>query len=93
MMQVCTVVSGHTLLFRWPGRSADHPAVLMAHYDVVAAEDAGWEHPPFAADLTGDGADQIIWRRGTLDDKGALVAILEAVEQQLELGGTPRHDI
>ena len=29
----------------------------MAHYDVVPATDDGWEHPPFAADLDGDGEE------------------------------------
>lgn len=87
------LVGGHTMLFRWPGRSTATPALLMAHYDVVAAEDAGWEHPPFAAELTGDGADELIWGRGTLDDKGAVVAILEAVERQLGVGRTPHNDI
>ncbi len=88
-----TVVGGYTLLFRWPGRLTHQSAVLMAHYDVVAAEDSGWDHPPFAADLTGHGAGEIIWGRGTLDDKGALVAILEAVERQLAAGMTPEHDV
>lgn len=87
------IVGGHTLLFRWPGRSAEAPALLMGHYDVVAAEDAGWEHPPFAAELTGEGDEQLIWGRGTLDDKGAVVAILEAVERQLSIGTTPHRDI
>jgi carboxypeptidase PM20D1 len=87
------VVAGHSLLFRWRGRSATEPSVLMAHYDVVAASDDGWEHPPFAAELTGEGADRLIWGRGTLDDKGALGAILEALEAALEAGHTPFHDV
>ncbi len=87
------VVAGHSLLFRWPGRSAARPSVLMAHYDVVAATDDGWEHPPFAADVTGDGEEQIIWGRGTVDNKGAIAAILEAVEGQLTMGRTPFNDI
>ena len=87
------LVAGHTALFRWPGAEAGEPSVLMAHYDVVAAEDSGWEHPPFGAELTGEGDEQLIWGRGTLDDKGALVAILEAVERLLGEGHTPSNDV
>jgi carboxypeptidase PM20D1 len=87
------IVSGHSLLFRWPGRSSTEPSVLMGHYDVVAATDAGWKHPPFAAELSGRGDDQLIWGRGTIDDKGAVVAILEAVESHIEDGLQPAQDI
>jgi carboxypeptidase PM20D1 len=87
------IVAERSLLLRWRGRSAESPSVLMAHFDVVAATDEGWEHPPFAADLTGDGEEQLIWGRGTLDDKGAVAAILEAVEAQLTAGRTPFNDL
>jgi carboxypeptidase PM20D1 len=87
------VVAGHTLLFRWPGRASTEPAVLMAHYDVVPATDFGWKHPPFAGELSGRGADELIWGRGTLDNKGAVASILEAVEVQLTAGLVPAQDI
>ena len=87
------VVAGYSLLFRWPGRSATEPSVLMGHYDVVAATDVGWKHPPFAAELSGQGEDQLIWGRGTIDDKGAVVGILEAIEAQIEAGLQPAQDI
>jgi carboxypeptidase PM20D1 len=87
------LIADHSLLLRWPGRSAESPTVLMAHFDVVAATDEGWEHPPFAAELTGDGDERLIWGRGTLDDKGAVAAILEAVEAQLLGGHTPLNDL
>jgi carboxypeptidase PM20D1 len=86
-------IAGFSLLYRWPGRASTEPTVLMAHYDVVAATDAGWRHPPFAAEISGSGADRLIWGRGTLDDKGALVAILEAVESQLAAGIVPAQDV
>ncbi len=85
---------GHALLYRWHGRDgAAAPSVLLAHYDVVPATADGWEHPPFAAELTGHGADRLLWSRGTLDDKGAVVAILEAVEGLLADGFTPENDV
>lgn len=86
-------VAGHSLVFRWAGATSEAPTVLMAHYDVVPATDEGWEHPPFGAELVGAGDEQLIWGRGTLDDKGALTAILEAVESQLELDHVPEGDI
>lgn len=88
---------GRSMLYRWAGRSPGAPTVLMAHYDVVPATDDGWEHPPFAADLTGDlhdGVDgRVLWGRGTLDDKGALAAVLEAVDGLVAEGFTPEHDV
>ena len=87
------LIAGHSLLFRWQGRASTEPSVLMAHYDVVAATDAGWKHPPFAGELSGKGPDRLIWGRGTLDNKGAVASILEAVESQLAAGLVPSQDI
>jgi carboxypeptidase PM20D1 len=87
------LVAGHSMLYRWKGRTEGSPSVLMAHYDVVPATDEGWTHPPFAAELVGEGAEQLVWGRGTLDDKGALVAVLEGVEAAAAAGHQPEHDI
>lgn len=85
-----TRVGTHGLLFRWPGASAEKPVVLMAHLDVVPIdESAPWQHPPFGAEIHGGS----IWGRGTLDDKGCVVAICEAVELLLEAGETPAQDV
>ena len=85
-----TRVDTHGLLFHWAGRSAERPVVLMAHLDVVPVDgDAAWQHPPFGAEVH-DGA---VWGRGTLDDKGELVAICEAVETLLEQDFTPGQDV
>jgi carboxypeptidase PM20D1 len=62
----------------------------MAHLDVVPVDDgAPWQHPPFGAEIH-DGA---VWGRGTLDDKGPLVAICEATEALLEQDFTPAQDV
>ena len=87
------IVAGHSLLYRWPGVEPGAPLVLMAHLDVVPVVEGEWAHPPFAAELTGEGEDAVIHARGAIDDKGALVAILEAVETSLADGIRPRHDI
>lgn len=88
------VVAEHTLLYRWRGAGDGLPAVLMAHQDVVAVDDdSRWTHPPFAAELVGEGDELAIWARGALDDKASLVAILEAVESQLAAGYRPANDV
>jgi carboxypeptidase PM20D1 len=85
-----TRVGTHGLLFRWAGATAERPVVLMAHLDVVPVDEgAPWQHPPFSAEIH-DGA---VWGRGTLDDKGCVVAISEAVERLLEQGFSPAQDV
>jgi carboxypeptidase PM20D1 len=85
-----TRVLSHGLLFHWRGHDADRPVVLMAHLDVVPVdEEAPWQHPAFGADIV----DGQIWGRGTLDDKGCLVGICEAVERLLERDFTPAQDV
>jgi carboxypeptidase PM20D1 len=85
-----TRVGTHGLLFRWPGRASDKPVVLMAHLDVVPVDEAApWQHPPFSAEVV-DGA---VWGRGTLDDKGCVAAICEALERLLATGHRPAQDV
>lgn len=93
-------VDGTGLLFRWRGASALDPLVLMAHWDVVPAPEApqewaaaGRDTDPFAGvEESVDGAPAVRGR-GALDDKGALVTVLEAVENLLAAGFTPEHDV
>ncbi|MCU6480946.1 M20/M25/M40 family metallo-hydrolase [Arthrobacter sp. A2-55] len=89
------LVNGHALLFTWPGTGNNAgtgagPVVLMAHYDVVSVDERdNWTHPGFSGVQDGG----YVWGRGALDDKGALVAILGAVESLLQDDFTPSHDI
>ncbi len=82
-------VSRHAILARWPGAAAERPVVLMAHQDVVPVVADDWHGDPFSGEVR-DGA---VWGRGTLDDKGALVVLLEAVESLVAEGFTPRQDV
>lgn len=87
------VIAGHSLLYRWRGTHEGDPLVLMAHLDVVPVVESEWDHEPFAAEVVGHGAAAEIHARGAIDDKGALVAILEAVERLVIEGVTPAHDV
>ncbi|MEK8225998.1 M20/M25/M40 family metallo-hydrolase [Oerskovia sp. M15] len=61
----------------------------MAHYDVVPVEAEDWSGDPFSGEIR-DGA---VWGRGTLDDKGSLVVVLEAVESLLAARFAPDRDV
>ncbi len=85
-----TRVGRHGLLFRWRGDGGGDPLVLMAHQDVVPVDEVvPWTHPPFAGEIV----DGVLWGRGTLDDKGSLIAICEAVERLLARGHRPARDV
>ncbi len=81
------------LLLRLEGRVSERPVVLMAHQDVVPVPEdwqaEGWEHAPFEGVI----ADGFVYGRGALDDKGALVVMLEAVEELLAGGWEPPRDL
>ncbi len=88
------VVDGHSLLYRWRGKGgAADPLVLMAHLDVVPVVAPEWDRPPFGAEIVGEGTDAAIHARGAIDDKGSLVAILEAVEELVVDAFVPEHDV
>ncbi|MCU1474315.1 M20/M25/M40 family metallo-hydrolase [Amnibacterium sp.] len=76
------------LLLTWRGGPAA-PVVLMAHQDVVPVADQRWTADPFAGRVDSG----VVIGRGALDDKGALVAILEAVESLLAEGVEPPGDV
>lgn len=89
-----TRVREHSLLLRWAGTDPGaEPVVLMAHLDVVPVVEPDWTHPPFGAELHDAPEGRCIWARGTLDDKGQLVAICVAVERLLRRGEAPRRDV
>lgn len=87
-------VPRQALLFRWRGRTDADPVVLMAHLDVVPVEPADtWTHPAFDAVVADSPEGLAVWGRGTLDDKGCVVAICAAVERLLANGATPERDV
>lgn len=86
-------VDRYGLLFTWPGSDPSRGGALFAaHTDVVPVE-AGtedqWEHPPFSGAI----ADGYVWGRGAVDDKGAVIGLLEATERLLTDGFQPQRTL
>ncbi len=81
------------LILHWKGKSAtEKPVILMAHQDVVPIEEAtknDWMAAPFSGEIK----DGFIYGRGTIDDKGSLIALLESAEALLKQGFVPNADI
>ncbi|MEP0707732.1 MAG: M20 family peptidase [Parvibaculum sp.] len=87
------IVGGATLFYTWEGTDTSlDPVLLMSHIDVVpiapGTEDK-WEHPPFAGTI----ADGYVWGRGTIDNKGSLIAMVEAAERLAAQGFQPTRTI
>ncbi len=91
VFEACTLrqLPDRALLFRWPGKCSEKPSVMMAHYDVVPADESKWEKPPFDAVI----ADGVLWGRGTLDTKATLNGVLFAANELIGQGFVPENDI
>lgn len=80
-------------VYKWPGKDTTaRPYVLMGHMDVVPVEavaESKWSVPSFSGAIKND----TIWGRGAVDDKVAVIAILESVEQLLKQNFTPNRTI
>jgi carboxypeptidase PM20D1 len=83
-------------VYRWPGSAAlpgetpgPEAVLILAHYDVVPVEADKWSVDPFGAEIKGG----FMYGRGTQDMKGNLIALMEAVEELVIRGFSPRRDI
>lgn len=87
------VINNYSLLYTWAGKNKNlKPVLFVAHIDVVPVEEATkdqWTYEPFSGKI----AEGYIWGRGTLDNKGNLLAIMEAVESLLAAGFTPTRTV
>jgi carboxypeptidase PM20D1 len=87
------VVAGHALVYTWQGSDRSlAPIVLMAHQDVVPVtpgSEGAWTHPPF----DGVVADGAVWGRGSIDDKGSLVTLFEALDGLAKAGFAPKRTV
>jgi carboxypeptidase PM20D1 len=86
-------VASRTLVYTWPGSDPTlAPIVLMAHQDVVPVTpgtEGDWKHPPFSGAI----AEDAVWGRGAIDDKGSLIGIFEAVETLAKQGFKPKRTV
>ena len=87
------VVGDNALLYTWTGSDPSaKPIALMAHQDVVPiapGTEKAWAADPFSGQIK----DGFVWGRGTWDNKGNLLAQMEAIEMLLAQGFQPRQTI
>jgi carboxypeptidase PM20D1 len=87
------IVGKAGLLYRWQGADpAAQPIVVMAHQDVVpvtAGTEKDWKYPPFSGQI----AENAVWGRGAVDDKGSLIGLFEALEALAKQGFKPKRTI
>lgn len=86
-------VNDYSLLYKWEGADpSEAPIILMSHQDVVPVDQptlGDWEAGPFEGKIS----DTHIIGRGTMDDKGSLMAVMESVEMLLREGYNPSRTI
>jgi carboxypeptidase PM20D1 len=86
-------ISNYSLLYTWKGANeGKKPIILMSHQDVVPVDQptlTDWEAGPFEGKIT----NTDIIGRGTLDDKGTLMALLESAELLLKESFVPSQTI
>lgn len=86
-------INEHSMVFTCKGTDPTlKPVLLLAHYDVVPVEtgtEGEWKYPPFSGSI----AEGYVWGRGALDDKIAIISILEAVELHLKQNTQPKRTI
>ena len=82
-----------SLLYTWPGSDPTAQGILlMAHQDVVPiapGTESQWTFPPFSGAVR----DGFIWGRGAWDDKGNLMAQMEALELLVKSGFQPQRTL
>ncbi len=87
------VVGTHGLLYTWSGSDpALQPIVLMAHQDVVpvtAGTEKDWKYPAFSGQI----AEDAVWGRGSVDDKGSLITLFEAFDGLAKQGYQPKRTV
>lgn len=81
------------ILLKWQGKDTQlKPIMFMAHQDVVPIAPGTlekWDHPPFSGQID----KGYIFGRGSFDDKGSLISILEATSNLIRAGYVPERTI
>ena len=87
------LVGDLSLLYTWEGSNPKaQPILLMAHQDVVPiapGTEKDWTEEPFSGQVK----NGFVWGRGAWDDKGNLMAQMEAVEMLVASGYKPERTV
>jgi carboxypeptidase PM20D1 len=87
------MVASRSMLYTWKGSdTALQPIILMAHQDVVPVTpgtEGDWKQAPFSGAI----ADNAVWGRGAVDDKGSLITLFEALDALAKQGFKPKRTI
>ncbi len=89
-----TVLESHpkrtSVVARIEGEDRTRPGLLIhGHLDVVPADAADWQVPPFSGELIGD----CLWGRGAVDMKDMDAMMLAVARQRLREGRLPPRDV
>lgn len=74
------------------GDTPKSPVILMGHMDVVGVQREQWTADPFAAEIR----DGVLYGRGAIDDKGMLIANLQAMlalQRRMKAGERLTRDV
>ncbi len=85
-------VKDYSLLLKWSGKGGSKLTALLAHQDVVPVNpgtENDWTYDAYSGHID----DTQVWGRGTIDMKGHLITVLEAVEGLLAEGFQPQSDV
>ncbi|CAM9246332.1 unnamed protein product [Chrysoparadoxa australica] len=86
-------IATHSMLWCCKGwDDALKPVLFEGHYDVVPVEpgtESSWPYPPYHGVI----ANGSVHGRGSLDDKGAVIAMFEALEMLLKQGFSPQRTV
>jgi len=87
------LIADYTILLKWEGTDPTaQPVLLTGHYDVVPVipgTEEMWKQPPYSGNIV----DGYVWGRGALDDKSAVIAMMEAATILLNQGFTPKQTV
>lgn len=87
------LIADGTLIYHWQGSEPSlQPIIVMAHQDVVPVTpgtEKDWKYQPFDGVI----AEEAVWGRGTVDDKGSLIALFEALEGLATSGFVPKRSV
>ena len=85
-----TLVNKYAVIYAVKGSDESLlPAAVLAHQDVVPADEEGWEVDPFGGVIR----DGYVYGRGSQDMKSQMIAALEGLEVLLKEGRKPRRTI